>query len=645
MPACPQCSTSCISDAAFCHVCGTSLELSDFQPVVSSDPLAGRVIADRYRLNALIGRGGMGVVYRGEHVHMGKTVAIKLLHGELAANKDLVKRFKREAEAISKLSNIHTVTIFDYGRSQGLIYLVMEHLQGRDMGWHVRKEGRMPLLRACMVLVQTCDSLVEAHSHGIVHRDLKPENVFLLDREDMKDFVKVLDFGLAKVRPEIKRPDDTAHGAVLGTPYYMPPEQIRGDVVDQRVDLYAMGGLLHCLLTGHPPYRAPTALAVMAAHLTEPLPTLDEEGLDPEVREAVLPVMHRCLAKGADERYPSAADLKNDLLSIIERFYTTGHTPVTGLPEGFSRAALDEAESTAVREPAKLKEEFERYARRLRMRRALLWALPVVLVLALGAGALALLRGMDAGPPPGDVEPNNAPSEASPIEASIPVTGTIGKRISSTESDHDWFVFEIEERSLVRVHLRRLPEVDLMLQIFREGSEKPYATSSSGGRGVDEALSGLSLDPGRYFILVRQDLSKRGRPVEVISDSYKLSLQILDPDLWEAEPNDTVDEATALGRGAARRGYVQKPGDRDFYCLDAPGSGVSAVLESPATLALRLFTVDLSTGEWTPHDAQKKGGTVTVEGLASGQDGGICFQVASTDDGHDVREAYTLTVK
>jgi serine/threonine-protein kinase len=645
MPECPQCSTNCISEAAFCHLCGTSLDLSDFQPIVSSDPLVGRVIADRYRLKALIGRGGMGVVYRGEHVHMGKTVAIKLLHGELAANKDLVKRFKREAEAISKLSNIHTVTIFDYGRSQGLIFLVMEYLQGRDMGWHVRKEGKMPLLRACMVLVQACDSLIEAHSHGIVHRDLKPENVFLLDREDMKDFVKVLDFGLAKVRPEIKRPDDTAHGAVLGTPYYMPPEQIRGDIVDHRVDLYAMGGLLHCLLTGHPPYRAPTALAVMAAHLTEPLPTLDDEELDAEVREAVLPVMHRCLAKKADERYASATDLKGDLLSIIERFYTTGHTPVTGLPEGFSKAALDEAESTAIREPAKPKEEVERYARRLKIRRVFLWALPVLFVLALGTGAFVLLRGADRGPPPGDVEPNNKPSEASPIAPSVPVAGTIGKRISKSESDHDWYVFEIVEHALVRVHLKRLPEVDLMLQIFREGSEKPYATSSSGGRGIDEALSGLSLDPGRYFILVRQDLSKRGRPVEVISDSYWLSLQILDPGLWEIEPNDTVTDATKLEKGAARKGYVQQSGDRDFYCLDAPGSEVSATLEPPGKIAMRLFTVDLATGAWSPHDAKKKGGTITVEGLSSGKDEGICFQVASRDGAHDVRTPYTLTVK
>ena len=645
MPECPQCSTSCISDAAFCHVCGTSLELSDFQPVVSSDPLVGRVIADRYRLSALIGRGGMGVVYRGEHVHMGKSVAIKLLHGELAAKKDLVKRFKREAEAISKLSNIHTVTIFDYGRSQGLIFLVMEHLQGRDVGWHVRKEGKMPLLRACMVLVQACDSLVEAHSHGIVHRDLKPENVFLLDREDMKDFVKVLDFGLAKVRPEIKRPDDTAHGAVLGTPYYMPPEQIRGDVVDHRVDLYAMGGLFHCLLTGHPPYRAPTALAVMAAHLTEPLPTLEEEKLDAEVREAVLPVMHRCLAKSADERYASATDLKNDLLSIIEQFYTTGHTPVTGLPEGFSRAALEEAESTAVREPAKLKEEFERYARRLKMRRALLWALPVLLVVVLVAGGLVLLRGADTGPPPGDVEPNNKPAEASPIAPSVPVRGTIGKRISKHDSDHDWYVFEIAGSALVRVHLRRLPEVDLMLQIFREGSEKPYATASSGGRGIDEALSGLRLDPGRYFILVRQDLSKRGRPVEVISDSYMLSLEILDPALWESEPNDTVSEATGLEKGAARKGYVQQSGDRDFYCLEEPGGKVSATLESPERLSMRLFTVDLATGAWSPHDAAKQGGTVTVDGIAAQAGEGICFQVASQDEAYDVRKPYTLTVK
>jgi hypothetical protein len=503
----------------------------------------------------------------------------------------------------------------------------------------------MPLLRACMVLVQACDSLVEAHSHGIVHRDLKPENVFLLDREDMKDFVKVLDFGLAKVRPEIKRPDDTAHGAVLGTPYYMPPEQIRGDVVDHRVDLYAMGGLLHCLLTGHPPYRAPTALAVMAAHLTEPLPTLEEEILETEVREAVLPVMHRCLAKDANERYSSATDLKSDLLSIIERFYTTGHTPVTGLPEGFGRAALEEAEITAVREPARIKEEFERYARRLKMRRVFLWTLPVLLLLVLGAGALLLARRADTGPPPGDVEPNNRPSEASPILPSVPVTGTIGKRISGTESDHDWYAFEIREPALVRVHLRRLPDMDLMLQIFREGSEKPLATSSAGGRGMDEALSGLDLDPGRYFILVRQDLSRRGRPVEVISDTYKLSLQILDPGTWETEPNGTVREATALEKGTARKGYVQESGDRDFYCLDAPGGSVSVVLESPPTLTMRLFTVELETGTWSPHDAQQKGGTVTVEGLVAGKDGGICFQVASTDGSHDVRTPYTLTVK
>jgi hypothetical protein len=359
----------------------------------------------------------------------------------------------------------------------------------------------------------------------------------------------------------------------------------------------------------------------------------------------VVPVMHRCLAKSADERYSSATELKSDLLSIIERFYTTGHTPVTGLPEGFGRAALEEAESTAVREPARLKEEFERYARRLRMRRVLLWTLPVLLVLALGAAALLLVRSAETGPPPGDVEPNNQPSEASPILPSVPVTGTIGRRISATESDHDWYAFEILEPALVRVHLRRLPDMDLMLQVFREGSEKPLATSSAGGRGMDEALSGLDLDPGRYFILVRQDLSRRGRPVEVISDTYKLSLQILDPGTWETEPNGTVKEATALEKGAARKGYVQESGDRDVYCLDAPGGGVSATLESPPTLTMRLFTVDLDTGEWSPHDAKDRGGTVSLEGLSAGQDGGLCFQVASTDESYDVRTPYTLTVK
>jgi serine/threonine-protein kinase len=652
MPECPRCLNRCPSAANFCQICGTSLETSDVQIVATSDPLTGRVIADRYRIVSLVGRGGMGVVYKGEHVHMGKTVAIKLLHGELATRRDQVKRFKREAQAISRLSNIHTVTIFDYGRSQGLIYLVMEFLEGRDVGWLLRADGRMDLVRTLMVLVQMCDSLSEAHESGIIHRDLKPENVFLIERRDMKDFVKVLDFGLAKVRAGIERPDDTAHGAILGTPYYMSPEQIRGEEIDHRADIYSLGGLGFAMLVGRPPYQAPTPLAVMAKHLTDPIPDLDDDVLDPEDVSAVTPVLHRCLAKEPGERYDDVEDLRRDLMSVLELRWSGEHgssSPRLPSLPGSPPAGVADA-GARIGDPERLKEEFERYERRLRLKRAAAFSL--ALLAPLGAVALlawVLTRGPDVLEAGGDAEPNDSPAAAGELTAGVPVTGTLGRRLSATESDHDWYVTHVPEgeRLLIRLHLRRIPDVDAMLQLFREGDTEALATSRAGGPGEDEAISGVELTGGAYYVLVRQDLSRGGRPIESISDHYVLSLEALDPDRWETEPDDTIERAVSLEPGAERSGYISHPRDRDVFCLAARdvGAAVTARLEPPVGLPLALSAVDVGTGRWTTVEGGAEGAPIMLADVACAGDEGMCLQVAGRTGAHDVRRPYTIVVR
>ena len=170
-----------------------------------ADPLLGQVIAERYRIEELIGRGGMGVVYRVEHVRIGKVMAMKLLHGALARDKHVVKRFKREAEAVSRLDHPNTVQVFDFGQSDGMMYLVMEFLSGRDLGLLIKERGAIPFDNVARMATQIAASAAQAHDLGIIHRDLKPENIMVLEDRVLEDYVKVLDFGLAKLREDQRR--------------------------------------------------------------------------------------------------------------------------------------------------------------------------------------------------------------------------------------------------------------------------------------------------------------------------------------------------------------------------------------------------------------------------------------------------------
>ncbi|HYQ16860.1 MAG TPA: serine/threonine-protein kinase, partial [Polyangiaceae bacterium] len=225
-----------------------------------ADPLIGVVVAERYRIKEPIGRGGMGVVYRVEHARIGKLMALKLLTGELTRDPQQVARFKREALMVSRLSHPNTVQVFDFGASDGLVYLAMEYLKGEDLGHLIRRVGPLSVARTLKIVIQICSSLSEAHAKGIVHRDLKPENIIVMQGSDDEDLIKVLDFGLAKLREGGELSEVTSRGAIVGTPYYMSPEQIRGDDVGPESDVYALGALTYACLTASVVFEAQTPM-------------------------------------------------------------------------------------------------------------------------------------------------------------------------------------------------------------------------------------------------------------------------------------------------------------------------------------------------------------------------------------------------
>jgi len=287
----------------------------------------GRTLPGGYRVTHLVGVGGMGRVYCAEQVALGRTVAVKVVHPHLADDELTAARFLIEARTASRLSHPNTVAIFDFGRTeQGQPYIVMEYLRGRDLARVAADEGPLPLRRVTDVLRQTLAALEEAHALGIVHRDLKPDNVVLEPLRSGLDFVKVVDFGLAKVLDETPSSAGgalTRPGLVCGTPEYMSPEQGRGDALDGRADLYSVGVLLFELLTGRVPFTGDSSTKTLLLHINEPVP--DPRNVAPErsIPAALAEVALRALGKAREERFQDARDfaaaLEAALLSVEGR--------------------------------------------------------------------------------------------------------------------------------------------------------------------------------------------------------------------------------------------------------------------------------------------------------------------------------------
>ncbi len=311
-----------------------------------ADPLIGRVLDGRYRVDRLLGAGGMGRVYEATQVELGRHVAIKVLMRELSGEPVFLERFRREAIAAAVLGSPHIVDVTDFGAPEdGPPFLVMELLSGESLMDVLRREGALDVSRAVRITVQLLDALADAHEAGIVHRDLKPENVFLVSLAGGDEMVKLLDFGVAKLRESKQAQRLTAVGALVGTPRFAAPEQLRGEEVDARTDVYGAGVVLYGMLTGRPPFPGPLEDLIRAVLEDEPP---DVRVVSPAVRPELAAVVSRAMAKAKADRFESAAAMLAALGGTRARSRSGGAKPAApAAPRPEPAAAAPSAERDA----------------------------------------------------------------------------------------------------------------------------------------------------------------------------------------------------------------------------------------------------------------------------------------------------------
>ncbi|MDC0707263.1 serine/threonine-protein kinase [Stigmatella sp. ncwal1] len=280
--------------------------------------LLGQVLDGRYKIESVLGHGGMGMVFRATQTSVQRPVAVKTLNSALAVAPTFFERFRREAEVASRLRHPNVITIFDFGRtSDGTCYYVMELLGGESLKEIVKRDGPMPLRRAVNLLEQSARGLAHAHAENCVHRDLKPHNI-MVQQLDGKDFVKVLDFGLVKAMEQDEEEQLTSTGQVLGTPQYMPPEQAGGELVDARSDLYALTGVFFYCLTGTSPYGANTVRKALTAALTQTVPAVNSKRQGAPVPPSIDAFMQKGLAREKEDRFQSAEEFIEEMLEAVE---------------------------------------------------------------------------------------------------------------------------------------------------------------------------------------------------------------------------------------------------------------------------------------------------------------------------------------
>lgn len=291
-------------------------------------PGVGSILAGRYELVRKIGEGGMGAIYQGRQITIERILAIKVLTVEDAANRGFLARFLREAKAASKIRNEHVIDIIDFGTTRsGHAYYVMEFLEGEDLEEFLAREQRVHWIRARKFVDQMLTALEAAHIQGFIHRDMKPANCYRITHSKDEDFIKLIDFGIAKsTEPDVTTLTDT--GVIMGTPHYMSPEQANATAVDGRTDVYAVGVILFRLVTGQYPYDAGSAIAVLTAHLTSPTPSARDVCPAANIPTALDAAIAKAMAKEPEQRWQSAAEFRDALNAIDD---TVVNVPVVGL--------------------------------------------------------------------------------------------------------------------------------------------------------------------------------------------------------------------------------------------------------------------------------------------------------------------------
>ncbi|HEU4407371.1 MAG TPA: serine/threonine-protein kinase [Polyangiaceae bacterium] len=316
---CPSCQTENLDGAHFCARCGALMPTGAPEPAV--DPLIGQTVGGRYTIRRVLGEGGMGRVYEAFRHLAGveQRVAVKTLHGHLSKDPQIVARFHRECGTVAQLKHPNTIKVEDFGQTPtGELYIAMEFVDGRSIARELETGGPMAPGRVERILEQVCGSLAEAHQQGVIHRDLKPENVVLMDVGGDKDFVKVLDFGIAARKDSVDAAREqklTQQGMVLGTPPYMSPEQFTGKALDARSDVYSLAVMAYEMLTGRLPFEADTPWEWATKHMTEQPRPFEQwpsgAAVPPKMRQAIM----RGLAKKPDQRPGGVREFLDELSS------------------------------------------------------------------------------------------------------------------------------------------------------------------------------------------------------------------------------------------------------------------------------------------------------------------------------------------
>ncbi len=533
---CGACGKALEGEPNFCPACGADMRGLTPTSDTLSGPLSGKIIDGRYRIVEKIGEGGMGSVFKVEHVRMEKILALKVLRPDTARDKGILSRFRQEAKTIAKLSHSNTVQVFDSGDLEdGSLFIAMEYLPGRDLAWHLRAHGPMTEEKAASIGIQVLSSLGEAHGLGIIHRDIKPANVLLVRRKDRDDQVKLLDFGIAKLNEGEGRKTITGITEFVGTPGYMSPEQARGDGLDQRSDLYSVGALLFELVTGRELFPATSPMQTVNMHLTAKPPKIIEVRPDRPVSPAFEAVLQKALSKDPKERWADA-DAMRAALEKVRRELGALANDFTPMPDELTGKMAS-------------REDFENFEKKLKRGRTLA---PVAALLVLVALALGGWRAYEAqaksNPGTVETEPNNNPKDASRMALGAPIQGAIGATEDGT-NDRDLYVLDVPEGSL-SISLTGVEDLNLTLDVLQlepkpGGGEDLVRRVFLDDRGPSEPerLDGFFARKGPLYLRVEEApfvTEPRNRTRRERSRYfYTLEVKKLEGKRLEEEPNDS----------------------------------------------------------------------------------------------------------